>query len=72
MTNTEELYISRQSDINCKFIETITNKQYWYIGVMCGDDDYYWVLYDKINGLQLLSCVGSIEGHGYEKMNTYD
>lgn len=66
---TEELYISRQHDINCRFVDTNKDKQYWYCGVMCGNDDYYWVLYDKINGLQLLSCVGSIEGHGFKKVD---
>lgn len=35
-----------------------------FIGVMHGDDDYYYCLW-RGNDMHLLSCVGSIEMHGY-------
>jgi len=37
---------------------------YVFIGVLHGDDDYYYCMWRKEN-MSLLSCVGSIEQHGY-------
>lgn len=38
---------------------------YRFFGVVHGDDDYYYGMADK-DGCRLLSCVGSLEGHGYK------
>lgn len=37
---------------------------YRFFGVVHGEDDYYYGMADK-DSVRLLSCVGSIEGHGY-------
>ena len=37
---------------------------YTFFGLVHGDDDYYYGM--NGNRLALLSCVGSIEGHGFE------
>jgi len=37
---------------------------YVFCGVMYGDDDYYYCMW-KENDMQLLSCVVSIEQHGF-------
>lgn len=40
--------------------------QEWsFFGLVHGDDDYYYGMFRKGESV-LLSCVGSIEGHGYE------
>jgi hypothetical protein len=40
--------------------------EYIFCGVMHGSDDYYYSMWPKAGGhMQLLSCVGSIEMHGY-------
>ena len=36
-----------------------------FFGLVVGDDDYYYGMWQKGEQLRLLSCVGSIEGHGY-------
>ena len=38
---------------------------YRFFGVVHGEDDYYYGMADK-NSVRLLSCVGSIEDHGYK------
>ena len=41
--------------------------EYRFFGIVHGSDDYYYGMYRKGSGkIMLLSCVGSIEGHGYE------
>lgn len=41
-------------------------KEYYFFGVVHGDDDYYYGMNSQAGeGLMLLSCVGSLEGHGY-------
>jgi len=36
------------------------------LGVLHGDDDYYYVMYElESERCKFLSCVGSIESHGY-------
>lgn len=41
-----------------------------FIGVLIASDDYYYAMMpcDGSRKLQLLSCVGSIESFGYEKV----
>lgn len=41
------------------------HKLFRFFGIVHGDDDYYYGMWSKKDGLRLLSCVGSIEGHGY-------
>lgn len=43
-------------------------KEFECLGIMLGDNDWYYVMYPRSEGavLSLLSCVGSIEGFGYE------
>ncbi len=41
------------------------SKEFTFFGIVHTNEDYYYGMFDKANGLRLLSCVGSIEGHGY-------
>jgi hypothetical protein len=41
---------------------------YSFFGVVHGGDDYYYGMFGG-GKLQLLSCVGSIEGHGFEQIS---
>lgn len=41
---------------------------YSFFGVVHGDDDYYYGMFGG-GKLRLLSCVGSIEGHGFEQIS---
>ncbi len=44
--------------------------EYRFFGIVHGSDDYYYGMYKGQNReLMLLSCVGSIEGHGYEPVS---
>jgi len=36
-----------------------------FIGVMLAPDDYYYCMLSMTGKLEMLSCVGNIEGHGY-------
>lgn len=43
-------------------------KRFTLIGIMLGDDDWYWVMWPS-EGTKIpvfLSCVGDIEGFGYD------
>lgn len=40
-------------------------KAYEFFGVVHSEDDYYYGMFSKDGHLNLLSCVGSIEGSGY-------
>lgn len=40
-------------------------REFTFFGVVHGSDDYYYGMYSKDNGTLLLSCVGSLETHGY-------
>ncbi len=40
-------------------------EEYSFFGIVHGSDDYYYGMWSKEHGMHLLSCVGSIEGHGY-------
>lgn len=49
-------------------------QEYTFFGLVHAGDDYYYGMSNK-NGVMLLSCVGSIEGHGYTFVrhnNPYD
>lgn len=52
-----------QELIGRKFL--LGDDEYVFFGVVHGADDYYYGMYSGKSGIQLLSCVGSIEGHGY-------
>ena len=39
-----------------------------FFGIVHGGDDYYYGMWRK-GQLNLLSCVGSIEGHGYTRLS---
>lgn len=39
--------------------------EFTFFGPVHGKDDYYYGMYSTQHGLHLLSCVGSIEGHGF-------
>lgn len=44
-----------------------------FFGLVHSNDDYYYGMWDYLNHrLVLLSCVGSIEGHGYELEGDYE
>lgn len=46
-------------------------EEFKFFGIVHGDDDFYYGMHGK-SGLALLSCVGSIEGHGYVLVETQD
>lgn len=62
----DEIYKEYEHLINRKFTEVRTGKVYTYLGVLIAEDDYYYCLYSKENGVQLLSCVGSIDDFGLD------
>lgn len=64
--NADTIFKQYEHLINRKFIDVNTGKVYTYLGVLIADDDYYYCLYSKENGLQLLSCVGDIENFGFD------
>ena len=39
--------------------------EFVFFGLVHAESDYYFGMWNKEHGLRLLSCVGSIEGHGY-------
>lgn len=41
-----------------------TGEEYVFYGVVWGSDDFYYGMSNEGNSM-LLSCVGSIEGHGF-------
>ena len=44
-----------------------------FVGVMHGDDDYYYVMFEIASErCKFLSCVGSLETHGYELVEEND
>ena len=41
--------------------------EYTFFGIVHGSDDYYYGMWRREDHeMRLLSCVGSIEGHGFE------
>lgn len=51
--------------IDKKFVDTRDGQEYHFIGQIHGEDDYYYGMLRNGGGLMQLSCVGSIEGHGF-------
>lgn len=49
-----------------QFLEVKTGEKYTFVGVIVGSDDYYYGMESKEHGLMQLSCVGDIEGFGFE------
>lgn len=45
-----------------------TGQVWHFFGLVHGGDDYYYGMSKPGGGLMLLSCVGSIEGHGYKPL----
>lgn len=45
--------------------------EFTFFGVIHGEDDYYYGMW-AIDDTRLLSCVGSLEGHGYELATNAD
>ena len=39
---------------------------YYFVGVIYASDDYYYCMVSKAGELKMLSCVDSIEDHGYK------
>lgn len=66
MNTAEKFYKENEQYIDKEFIDTHSGKKYWYIGILVGSDDYYYAMYSKEGGLLSLSCVGTIETHGFE------
>jgi len=59
------LIVSQTEHLLGKTFRRDDGKEYWFFGVVHAEDDYYYGMWG--NGeLRLLSCVGSIEGHGYK------
>lgn len=70
MTNSAEKFFQENRHlVDTWFIEKSTGKTYMFVGVTVGEDDYYYTMYSKENGMQMLSCVGSIEGHGFHPVS---
>ena len=49
---------------NKRFVNNFGKKWRFY-GLVWGGDDFYYGMYRK-NKVLLLSCVGSLKGHGFE------
>jgi len=44
---------------------------YRFVGLIHGSDDFYYGMVNvKTGRLMMCSCVGSIEGHGFKKIDT--
>lgn len=66
MNNADKLFEKVKHLYGKKFVDKHTKKIYTFIGVLVSEDDYYYTMYSPEDGMQNLSCVGSIETHGYE------
>lgn len=42
-----------------------SGQEFYFYGLVHGDDDYYYGMCSETSKHRLLSCVGSIEGHGF-------
>lgn len=40
-------------------------REFNLFGIVSGGDDFYYGMWSKQHGMLLLSCVGSLEGHGF-------
>ena len=54
-----------------KFIDH-TGKEFYFFGIVHGSDDYYYGMSDNDHKIMLLSCVASIEDHGYKLVKTLE
>ena len=68
--NADEMFNRSRHLLYRRYTEINTGKVYTYQGVLVAEDDYYYCLYSKENGLQCLSCVGDIEAFGFELNET--
>jgi len=50
--------------IDTQFIDS-RGDRFNFFGIVHGANDYYYGMSSSLIGMRLLSCVGSIEGHGY-------
>jgi len=46
-----------------------SGKEYVFYGIVWGKDDLYYGMHSLDGGPRLLSCVGSLESHGYKLKN---
>jgi len=52
------------------YINLYTDTLHKFIGIMHGDDDYYYVMYNyKTKQSHFLSCVGWMSDHGYVQVS---
>jgi hypothetical protein len=49
--------------------ETSDGKKYRFIGLIHGSDDYYYGMFSEGGKFLMCSCVGSIEAHGFRKVD---
>ena len=45
---------------------------YRFFGLVWSDDDFYYGMFSNSNNMRLLSCVGSIDGHGFTLIEEID
>ena len=48
-----------------KFYTDEEGVEYCFMGVIFASDDYYYCMVNKSGELKMLSCVDSLDGHGY-------
>jgi hypothetical protein len=63
--NWRKIVAEHESLIGAQY-EDERGKTYTFFGLVHSDDDYYYGMSSKA-GVRLLSCVGSIEGHGFHR-----
>lgn len=65
-----EDHVDGRYGVGGDFIDSDGGEWQW-IGVMNGYEDFYYVVYNADREeTRFLSCVGSIEGHGYAPVGT--
>lgn len=67
MNNWPKLVEEYEPLIGNKYIDE-ENNEYIFIGLLHGDDDYYYVMWRK-EKVRLLSCVGILEQMGFKAVN---
>lgn len=53
-----------------KFFNDDKGATHRFVGVMHSADDYYYCMLSGAGAVQRLSCVGSLEMHGFELMDS--
>lgn len=67
MNNTLKQLVEESDPLIGKEFIDNNNKRYKFIGILVDKDDYYYVMYPSGGlGLKLLSCVGTLESHGFK------